>query len=223
MWSRKKPSRRTFIPFAHPHWRRPAISLKAPMKRIILANNNILLGVFLFFSFLLYWTAVCQGQAAAGNGTNQINSTNYVCVQRGPNSKVWQQILLSTNETGDVTTNVQSYSELATGICYLSNGEYVDSVEEVDPVAGGAQAVHGRHQVQWALNANTPGGAVTVITPDAKQLSSTVFGLAYYDAATGSNVAIARLKNCDGSIVAPNEVLYADAFSNVKADVLYTY
>jgi len=150
-------------------------------------------------------------------------STEHSIVQRGPYSRIWQRTLLSTNATGFVATNVQSYTELATGICYLSNGQYFDSVEQVDPVPGGAQAIQGRHQVQWALNANTPTGAVTVTTPDAKQLSTTVFGLAYYDVASGSNATIAQLKDCTGSIVAPNGVVYSDAFSNVTADLSYSY
>jgi hypothetical protein len=175
------------------------------------------------FALFILFSGICLGQTQPTNGTIQVNSSGYVCAQRGPNSKVWQETFLSTNDSGDVTTNSQSYTELGTGICYLTNNQYVDSVEEVDPVAGGAQAVQGRHQVQWALNANTPGGAVTVITPDAKQLSSTVFGLAYFDLATGSNAVIGQLKDCDGSIVNTNQVVYADAFSNVTADIVYTY
>ena len=72
-------------------------------------------------------------------------------------------------------------------------------------------------------NANTPDGAVTLTTPDAKRLSSTVFGMACYDTASGSNAAIARLQDCNGAIAAPNQVVYADAFSNLTADVQYTY
>ena len=90
-------------------------------------------------------------------------------------------------------------------------------------VPGGAQALQGRHQVQWALNANTPGGAVVLTTPDGKQISSTVFGMAWYDVTTGSNAVIGRLKDCNGAIVEPNQVVYSDAFSNVTADICYTY
>ena len=191
------------------------------MKTVIPSTINTAYGALLLF--LLFRSGICQAQAPPGTTTNQLNSPNYVCVQSGPYSKVWQNTFLSTDASGNVTTNVQSYEELATGICYLLNGQYVDSVEQVDPVPGGAQAVQGRYQVQWALNANTPGGAVNVTTADGKQLASTVFGLAYYDVATGSNVAIAGLTNCNGSIVAPNQVLYAGAFSNLTADLLYTY
>jgi Concanavalin A-like lectin/glucanases superfamily len=180
-------------------------------------------GWLLQFALFLFCTSICFGQTSPIGDTNGVSPGTYVCVQRGPDSKVWQETFLSTNASGDVTTNIQSYTELATGICYLTNNEYVDSVEEVDPVPGGAQAVQGRHQVYWALNANTPGGAVTVATPDGKQLSSTVFGLAYFDLATGSNAVIGQLKDCNGSIVNTNQVVYADAFSNITADIDYTY
>jgi hypothetical protein len=166
-------------------------------------------------------SGLCQGQSQGT--TAPVVGTDYSIVQRGPYSRLWQVVTLTTNQSGLITTNIQFYSELATGICYLANGEYVDSVEQVDLVPGGAQAVQGRHQVQWSLKANTPGGAVTVTTPDAKQLSSSVFALAYYDVATGSNAAIGQLKNCNGSVVEPNQVVYPDAFSNVTADILYTY
>jgi hypothetical protein len=174
----------------------------------------------LIFGFA--WHALpVAGQSPVGASTPIVG--DYVCIQRGPHSKIWQRTIVQTNADGIATTNLQSYTELATGICYLTNGPYGDFVKQVEPAAGGAQAVQGRHQVQWTLNANTAGGAVTITTPDSKMLSSTVFGMAYYDVATGSNAAIALLKDCNGSIVAPNQVVYADAFSNLAADLCYTY
>jgi hypothetical protein len=193
------------------------------MKSMIFARDNAAIETLLKFVLWTFCSAACFGQSQPSNGTNLGNSSDYVCVQRGPYSKVWQQTLIYTNTSGSVETNEQSFEELSTGISYLSNGVYVDSVEEVDSAPGGAQAMQGRHQVQWSANANTSGGAVSVTTPDLKQLASTVYGLAYYDTATGSNAGIGHVKNCNGSIVEPNQVLYADAFSNVTADILYTY
>jgi hypothetical protein len=166
---------------------------------------------------------VSSGMAQIQSATNVPTPSDYVCVNQGPNSKVWQRTFVQTNELGDVMTNVQSYTELATGLSYLSNGVFVDSVEQVAAVAGGAQAIQGQHQVQWSFNGNNPGGAVTLTTPDGKTLSSTVYGLAWYDTGSGSNTVISRLQDCTGSIVAPNQVIYTNAFSNVTADVIYNY
>jgi hypothetical protein len=150
--------------------------------------------------------------------------SGYSIVQRAPDSRVWQEALLVTNDDGDISTNFQSYTELATGLCYTNAlGLLVDTVEEVDSAANGAQAVQGPHKVQWAPTGNAPGGAVTVTLPDSKQLSCTVYGMAYFDVASGSNAPIAYVQNCTGSILPPNQVLYENAFSNITADLLYTY
>jgi hypothetical protein len=79
-----------------------------------------------------------SGQTPAVGAVNTSSSSDYSIVQRLPHSRLWQRTLLSTNALGMVRTNVQSYSELATGICYLANGQYVDSVEQVNSVPGGA-------------------------------------------------------------------------------------
>src|SRR5580658_7238876 len=169
--------------------------------------------------------------AVVGYGQVQPVSTNatasgYVCVQRGPNSRVWQSETFMTNAVGDVTTNFQTYTELATGVCYSNSstgGQWLDSVEQVEAVPGGAQAVQGRHQVYFTSDADTPTGNITVVMPDGKQLSSTVFGLAYFDTASGSNAPVAYLQHCQGAIVANNQVVYSQAFTNLNADILYTY
>jgi hypothetical protein len=127
----------------------------------------------------------------------------------------------STNSDGDVSTNTQSYVELGTGICYTNAaGEWTDSVEQVVSVPGGAAALQGRHRVAWGLTSATP---VTITTPDSKQLSCQVYGMAYYDQASGSNAAIGTLQDSEGAIVAPNGVVFTNSISNVSADVLYTY
>jgi hypothetical protein len=163
-----------------------------------------------------------QGQVVATNGPGNAGTPpSYTCVQRGPDSREWQEAVMVTNAEGDVSTNFQSYVELATGICYTNGaGELVDSVEQVESVAGGAQAVQGRHRVQWGSDVEAP---ITIQTPDGKQLTCQVYGLAYYDLSSGSNAAIARLQDSQGSILPPNQVIYQDAFSNVTADILYTY
>ncbi|HEX3718234.1 MAG TPA: hypothetical protein VH595_09710 [Verrucomicrobiae bacterium] len=152
-------------------------------------------------------------------------ASEYTCVQRGPNSRVWQKAVVSTNAAGLVTTNLGAYTELATGLCYLNpaSGQYVDSVEGIQLTAMGAEAINGRQQVRWAANANTPNGAVTVTTPDGKQLSSTVYGLAYYDVSSGSNAPLAWVQDCTGAIIGSNQVVYSDGFTNLTADICYTY
>ena len=109
-------------------------------------------------TFLLVFNCLWAGSSARAqtpSGTNTPTPGDYVCVQRGPHSRVWQRGVLQTNQSGVVRTNRQSYTELATGLCHLQDGQFIDSVEQIDAVADGAQATQGRHQVHWVANANT--------------------------------------------------------------------
>jgi hypothetical protein len=167
-----------------------------------------------------------QTQTAAPISTNSpASSADYVCIQRGPHSKVWQRAIIQTNSDDTVSTNFQSYTELASGLCYLDSGsgQYIDSVEQIDLTATGAQAIHGAHQVLWAANVNTAGGALHLTTPDSQTFNSRVFGLAYWDSVAGTNVMIGQLQDSTGTVIGSNQVLYSDAFSGSKADLLYTY
>ncbi|HZM03004.1 MAG TPA: LamG-like jellyroll fold domain-containing protein [Candidatus Saccharimonadales bacterium] len=173
-------------------------------------------------------TAILSLASAAFGQTTQAPtpaaSSDYVCVQRSPHSRIWRKAVFETNVTGIVRTNFHSYTELATGLCYLdpTTGSYKDSIEQIDLTASGAEAVHGAHKVQWAANAHTPGGAVQLTSPGGQQFSSTVYGLSYWDAAAETNVLIATLQDSFG-LVGNNKVLYTNAFSGVNADLEYLY
>jgi hypothetical protein len=105
---------------------------------------------------------------------------------------------------------------------YLENGEWKETKEEIEATPGGAVARHGPHKVIFANNLNTA-GAIDLQMANGKELRSSILGLNYYDASTGSNVWIALVKDCQGQIVNSNQVIYADAFDGVNADVRYTY
>ena len=171
----------------------------------------------LILSFAFFGAAASFLHAQPSNGS-------YAVMAREAHSRVWGKVALKTNEAGDVVavTN-KAYVELGTGICRQdSNGQWVDASEEIDLVADGAQAGQGRHFVHWMANANTPGGAVRLLTPDNKELLSRVYGLAYWDTSTGSNVALATLHDCQG-VVGKNQVLYENAFDGLDADIQYSY
>lgn len=157
----------------------------------------------------------------------QVSSGPYAIVSRTANSRVWQNVTCITNSfSGGIRYLTNSYTELCTGICYQTNqtnGQWLDSTEVIEPIAGGAQAVHGPHRVKWATTAVTPDGTVDVKAPDGKEFTSSIVGIAYCDLTTGSNTTIATVKDCNGSIVGANRILYADAFSNLTADISYQY
>jgi hypothetical protein len=195
---------------------------KSSMKSMILSEGSVLRAALVHGAFLIFCAGLCQGQTTAVTA-NQVDSPNYLCVQRGPHSRLWQKTTLTTNQSGDVRTNINSYTELCTGLCYLQNGQYTDSVEQINIVGAGAQAVQGPCKVQWAADASTAGGAVQLTSPGGRQFSTRVYGLALMDVSTGSNVLIATITNSTGVLMGNNQIVYPAAFSGLQADIQDTY
>jgi len=119
-------------------------------------------------------------------------------------------------------TNITKYTELASGLYYKKNVQWAESKEEIETYPGGALAQAGPYQVLFGNNLNSE-GAIDLQSHEGKRFRSNILGLAYYDSATGNSVLIGQIQDSQGELIAPNQVLYPDAFSGVRADVRYTY
>src|ERR1039458_8991004 len=157
---------------------------------------------------------------ASTDGTG--GAQDYSIVERGAYYRIWSKVRWETNALGGVMARTNSYTELASGMYYLDGGQWLESMELIESVPGGAVARHGQTQVLFANNLATA-GAVDLQTSDGKHLTSHVTGLSYFDSASGTNILIASVKDCQGKILPPNQVIYEDAFDGFKASVRYTY
>ena len=167
----------------------------------------------------------CSSIVALSLATSSLGQTTpYTVAERGPNHRVWQRVVSATDALGRVSYMTNSYTELTTGMHYQDpkSGQWVESQEVIEGFPGGAIARQGQHQVIFANDLATA-GAIDMQTPDGKRLTSHVLGLSYFDAATGTNVLIAEVTNCQGRILPPNQVIYEDAFDSINACVRYTY
>lgn len=142
--------------------------------------------------------------------------------ERGPHHRVWATTLAVTNRSGAVSYRTNRYTELATGLHYREDGQWKETQPVIEPFPGGAVARRGPHKVLFGANLNTA-GAIDLETPDGVRLRSHVLALGYFDASSGQRVFLAEVKDCVGGLVGSNQVVYADAFRGVKADVRYTY
>ena len=166
-------------------------------------------------------TAVSSPLAPNANlGQTTPSNTPYAVVSKGANQQVWQKTTYETLPSGQTFPHIRQFTELATGLHYWKNGQWVDSKEEIDILPNGtAAATQGQHQVYFPGNIYQ--GEIQLVTPDGKQLQTQLVGLSYDD---GSNsVLIAAATNSIGQLVGPNQVLYPDAFTGLKADLLYIY
>ena len=149
----------------------------------------------------------------------------YQIGEQGANQRVWQKITRATDAQGSaVLSTNRAYVEIATGLNYRdpATGKWLPSREEIDAYPGGAIAQYGQHKVIFAGNLNTA-GAIDLQMPDGRELRSDVLGLAYCDTASGRDVLIAEVKDCQGQIVNSNQVIYADAFNGISGNVRYRY
>ena len=85
--------------------------------------------------------------ALAQQNAPSTNAAAYAVADSGPNFRIWQQAVASTNGQGQVINHINSYTELATGLNFLSNGVFVPASENIQITAGGGAATNGQHQV----------------------------------------------------------------------------
>src|SRR6266852_9410972 len=73
--------------------------------------------------------------------------TPYSVVQRDANSRVWRKFHYESTPSGDVFAQPHQYTELATGMHFIRNGQWVETTEQIQllPSGVGAAATNGPH------------------------------------------------------------------------------
>lgn len=144
--------------------------------------------------------------------------------ERGPHHKIWERIVYENAPDGKRTPRRHAFVELATGMHFKNEkGEWEESKEEIEILSSnaGAVATKGQHKVTFPVEIKS--GLIELQTADGQWLRSRVWGLAYYDTATGESVLLAEVKTSDGQLLGDNVVNYPDAFTDFAADIRYTY
>ncbi len=173
--------------------------------------------------FCLSAASLLRGQQPANSGPAPAlpDPTPYSITQRDGNSRVWQRETYDKAPNGNIVTNVHKYTELATGLNHLVDGQWVASTEEIDlsPDGNSAAATNGQHQAYFP--GDIAQGVIELDTPDGLKLQSRPIALSYDD---GSNtVMIAVLTNSAGELLGTNQVIYPNAFEGATASLRYTY
>jgi hypothetical protein len=103
-----------------------------------------------------------------------------------------------------------------------AGGAWLDTVEEIEPLPGGAVARKGPHKVVFANDLATY-GSIDLEGPDGQRIRSHPLMLSFYDPRTGQSVMIGEVQSCQGRIEPPNQVVYEAATSDVNCTIRYTY
>ena len=162
--------------------------------------------------------------AGQANGSAPVQDTPYAIVRNDANSRTWERTTYEQLPSGEWMPHIHRYEEVATGLNFKNpdTGQWEESNEAIELIAGGAVARHGQHKLIFAADIATF-GAIDMETPDGQRLRSHLLGLGYYDRASGQSVFIAEIKNSVGQLISTNQVWYDNAFTGVKAGVRYTY
>jgi len=140
-------------------------------------------------------------------------------IEAGPHHRVWQRVV--SDGLGNFLTN--SFTEPATGLNYLNSatGKWEESQPQFQITKDGyALADKTQHKLIVSANLNTA-VAVDLQSPELR-FQNRVLGLSYFDPLSGNSVLLAEVKDCVGQLVAPNQIIWPDAFTDFRADYRLT-
>ena len=165
--------------------------------------------------------AVCCSNS--GVATEDTNTLEYIVREKGPHHRKVERVHSRVGAGGHLLVSTNTYFELATGLHRSVDGAYVAANPAIEAVPfGGAIAQNTRHHVSFAPTVGDANGTISLQTPDAKELVSSPFGIAYYDTASGQSVLIAELTpNVPAVLSGPDTLVYTNCFTDFAADLEY--
>ena len=150
---------------------------------------------------------------------------DWVARQRDGFSTTWESTeVVSNSATGQLANKTNRYIELANGLNYLApSGRWEPSEDRIELITdtGGAAALRGPTKVYFPPSIGA--GRITIITVSNNVFHIQPVGLYYFDTATGKSVLLASVREVEGELLPPNQVIYRSAFDGLQCDVRYTY
>ncbi len=180
----------------------------------------------LFVTLITFLPGIC-GLSAQTSAVVAIPPANvppptpYVITSKAANSQVWQRQWYEAAPNGQITTHIESYTEIQSGLNYLdSNGAWEPSKDEINLLPdGSAAALSGQHKVSFP--SDILNGTIEMVAPDGNSINSQPALLVLYDGSKSAVIGI--LTNSIGQLIVPNVVVYTNAFQGIAADLRYTY
>jgi RHS repeat-associated protein len=162
------------------------------------------------------------GQTQLSGSAAPSEPGEYRIKSRDAHSRVWERIEYEDTPVGRVP-KTHHYVELASGLHVLNlrTGEYEDADEsfEITP-EGHAVALRAQHQLIVSPSLGDPDGNLDVRTPDGRRLRSSIVALNLFNRATGADLLVSEVSpDAAGELIAPNEIVFRNAFNAINADV----
>src|SRR5439155_18776475 len=160
-----------------------------------------------------------QAQVSNTPIASPVPDTPHVVVESGPHHRVWQRVV--SDGLGRFLTN--SFTELATGLNYLnpSTGTWETSLPQFQITKDG-YALADKSQIKLIVSANLNTAMAVDLQSPEHRFQNRVLGLSYFDPVSSNSVLLAEVKDCVGQLVAPNQIVWPDAFTDFRADYRLT-
>jgi hypothetical protein len=142
-------------------------------------------------------------------------------LERGQDYQIIESISQYREADGSISSATNALTILATGMFYWENGQLVPSREEIEMTADGPVALQGPHQVRFP--SDIASGQPVELVNSGQTFRSRLLGLSYYNPVNGQCVWVAEAQSSQAELLAPNRVVYRNAFGGLNADVLYEY
>jgi hypothetical protein len=171
-------------------------------------------------SVLVVGNATAQTQLS-GNAAPS-GRDGYHIKSRDANISVWERIGYEDAPDGTKIPRVHRYTEIASGLNVLnSQGQYEDADESFEITSDGfALARRTQHRLTVSPSLGDPEGNVNLRTPEGRVLRSSVVALNLFNRASGESLMVSEVSpDAEGQLVAPNEIVFRNAFSEFNADV----
>ena len=100
------------------------------------------------FSYCAF--SLCQAQQVTQQPITVPSSRPPSVIFRDASSRVWGWTEYEQGPNGEAIPKNHQYTELASGLCYQQNGQWMDSQEQISILPdGSAEAVQGQHQAYF--------------------------------------------------------------------------
>jgi len=83
-------------------------------------------------------------------------------------------------------------------------------------------ALADKTQLKLIVSANLNTAVAVDLQSAEHRFQNHVLGLSYFDPVSGNSVLLAEVKDCVGQLVAPNQIIWPDAFTDFRADYRLT-
>lgn len=143
-------------------------------------------------------------------------------VERGQDHAVYRQIKTISDSNGSLTQTNQ-FTLLENGLHYFENGAWRESEDLVESFPDGAIARRGPNKAIFSHELNTD-AVFDIEASDGKRIRGAIRAIQLTDVSSRKSVVLGTVKDtATAQLFPPNKIVFADAFTGIKADVVLVW